>query len=87
MHPPYSPDHAPSDYHLFRSLQNSLNGVNLTLKEACENYLSRFFVQKSQKFYTDGIMALSEKWQKVIDQNGTYIWFNKRFVNNLKNVF
>lgn len=73
MHPPYSPDLAPSDYHLFRSLQYSLNGVNLTSKEACENYLSQFFAQKSQKFYTDGIMALPEKWQKVIDQNGTHL--------------
>ena len=25
-HPPYSSDFAPSDFHLFRSLQNSLNG-------------------------------------------------------------
>jgi len=37
MHPTYSPDIAPSDYHLFRSLQNSLNGVKLASKEACEN--------------------------------------------------
>ncbi|XP_015437444.1 PREDICTED: histone-lysine N-methyltransferase SETMAR-like [Dufourea novaeangliae] len=29
-HPPYSPDMAPSDYHLFRSLQNSLNGKTFT---------------------------------------------------------
>jgi len=34
MHPPYSPDIAPSDYHLFRSLQNSLNDIKLALKEA-----------------------------------------------------
>ena len=27
-HPPYSPDLVPSDYFLFRSLQNSLNGKN-----------------------------------------------------------
>ena len=33
MHPPYSPDLAPSDYHLFRSLKNSLNGVKLASKE------------------------------------------------------
>ena len=26
IHPPYSPDIVPSDFHLFRSLQNSLNG-------------------------------------------------------------
>ncbi|XP_061722930.1 histone-lysine N-methyltransferase SETMAR-like [Cydia pomonella] len=73
MHPPYSPDLAPSDYHLFRSLQNSLNGVKLVSKEACENHLVQFFAQKPQKFYSDGIMILPEKWQKVIDQNGTYI--------------
>jgi len=32
MHPPCNPDLAPSDYYLFRSLQNSLNGVKLTSK-------------------------------------------------------
>ena len=42
MHPPYSPDIAPSDYHLFRSLQNSLNDVKLASKEACENHLKQF---------------------------------------------
>ena len=35
MHPPYSPDLTPSDYHFFRSLKNSLNGVRLASKEAC----------------------------------------------------
>lgn len=72
-HPPYSPDLAPSDYYLFRSLQNSLDGLKLTSKEDCEKHLSQFFAKKSQKFYTDGIMRLPEKWQKVIDQNGTYL--------------
>jgi len=40
MQLPYSSDLAPSDHHFFRSLQNSLNGVKLTSKEACENHLS-----------------------------------------------
>ncbi|KAG5334517.1 SETMR methyltransferase, partial [Acromyrmex charruanus] len=39
-----------------------LNKVNLNLKEACDNHLSRFFTEKSWKFYTDGIMTLPEKW-------------------------
>ena len=39
MHPPYSPDLAPSDYYLFWSLKNSLNDVKLASKEACENHL------------------------------------------------
>ena len=84
MNPPYSLDLAPSDYHLFRSLKNSLNGVKLASKEACENHLVQFFVQKSQKFYSDGIMIVPAKWIKVIDQNGTcindkclkFIWIN-----------
>ena len=29
IHPPYSPDIAPSDFHLFWSLQNSLNGEKI----------------------------------------------------------
>jgi len=73
MHPPYSPDLTPSDYHLFRSLQNSLDGKTLTDKRAAENHLKKFFVHKPQKFYTDGIIKLPEKWQKVIDNNGQYI--------------
>ncbi|KAL9922417.1 histone-lysine N-methyltransferase SETMAR-like [Glossina fuscipes fuscipes] len=73
MHPPQSPDLAPSDYHLFRCLQNSLRGAKLTSVKDCENYLTKFFAAKPQKFYADGIMELPEKWRKVIDSNGHYV--------------
>lgn len=72
-HPPYSPDLAPSDYYLFRSLQNSLNGMTFASLDLLKNYLNEFFDQKSQSFYERGIMQLPERWQKVIDQNGQYI--------------
>nr|AAP51086.1 transposase [Forficula auricularia] len=72
-HPPYSPDLAPSDYFLFRSLQNSLNGKNFNNDDDVKSYLIQFFANKSQKFYERGIMMLPERWQKVIDQNGKYI--------------
>ncbi|GFV00161.1 histone-lysine N-methyltransferase SETMAR [Trichonephila clavipes] len=38
-HPPYSPDLAPSDYFLFRSLQNSLNGKNFNNGDDVKSYL------------------------------------------------
>ena len=57
-HPPYSTDLAPSDYQLFRSLQNHLNGKTFDSNEA---------------FYESGIMKPTERWQKVIEQNGQYI--------------
>jgi histone-lysine N-methyltransferase SETMAR len=72
-HPPYSSDLAPSDYHLFRSLQNSLNGKNFTSPEACKNHLEQFFARKSEKFCMDGIMKLPERWLKVIERIGAYI--------------
>ena len=73
IHLPYSPGIAPSDFHLFRSLQNSLNGTNFNSLEDCKRYLEQFFAQKDKKFWEDGIMKLPEKWQKVVEQKGEYI--------------
>ena len=72
LHLPYSPDLAPSDYYLFRSLQNSLNGKTSNDDEAVKSHLVQFFADKDEKFYERGIMKLPERWQ-VIEQNGKYI--------------
>ncbi|EZA62154.1 Histone-lysine N-methyltransferase SETMAR, partial [Ooceraea biroi] len=72
-HPPYSPDLAPSDFHLFRSLQNSLNGKNFTSLEACKQHPQEFFTQNTGKFWEDGILKLPERWRNVIEENGAYI--------------
>ncbi|GFX46814.1 histone-lysine N-methyltransferase SETMAR [Trichonephila clavipes] len=73
MHSPYSPDLAPSDYHLFLALQNFLNDKNLGSREDCENRLLDLFTNKSQDFYERGIMKLPLKWQQVIQQNDAYL--------------
>ena len=73
MHPPYSPDLAPSDYHLFLSMANALGGTNLASLEACENWLSEFFANRGKSFYERGIMKLDSRWQQVIEQNGAYL--------------
>ena len=73
IHPLYSPDIAPSDFHLFQSLQNSLSGKNFNFLEVCKRYLELFFAQKDKKFWEDGIMKLPEKWQKVVEQKGKYV--------------
>jgi histone-lysine N-methyltransferase SETMAR len=58
QHPPYSPDIAPSDYHLFRSLQNNLDGQHFESMDDIQKYLEDFFAQKSRGFYENGIMSL-----------------------------
>ena len=72
-HPPYSPDLAPSDYHLFRSLENNLNGKTFDSNEDVKNELIQFFASKNQTFYESGIMKLTERWHKVIEQNSQCI--------------
>ena len=72
-HPPNSPDLAPSDYHLFHSMQNSLNSTIFSDADDVKSHLIQFFGGKDQKFYEDGIMTLPERWQKVIDKNGQYL--------------
>lgn len=72
-HPPYSPDIAPSDYHLFLSLQNSHRGKNLHSSDDLKRHLQQFFDSKAPTFYSDGILCLPERWQQVLDNNGQYI--------------
>ena len=72
-HPPHSPDLAPSDYHLFRSMQKSLNGKIFNDADDVKSHLIQFFADKNQKFYEHGIMILPERWQKVIEKNGQHL--------------
>lgn len=71
-HPPYSPDLAPSDFHLFRSLQHCLKGKRFDSIDEMQESLEEFFDSKDAEFYRRGIMKLPEKWQEVIDVDGEY---------------
>ena len=71
-HPPYSPDLAPSDYHLFRSMQNGLTGILFTSEQGIKNWLDSFLAVKLAEFFWDGIHKLPERWEKVIASDGQY---------------
>jgi histone-lysine N-methyltransferase SETMAR len=72
-HPPYSPDLAPSDYHLFRSLKNHLRGMEFGDEEELRSALQKFFDSKEEKFYREGIEQLPDRWKEVRDNGGEYI--------------
>ncbi|GFX84239.1 histone-lysine N-methyltransferase SETMAR [Trichonephila clavipes] len=66
MHPPYSPDLTPSDYHFFLALQKFLSDKKLGSREDCENRLLDVFAKKNQDFYERCIMKLPLKWQQIM---------------------
>lgn len=72
-HPSYSPDLAPSDFHLFLSLQNSMRAMRFNSDEDLKQHIVQFFANKDKSFYERGILKLTERWKKVIEQNGAYI--------------
>jgi histone-lysine N-methyltransferase SETMAR len=71
--PPYSPDLAPSDYHLFRSLQNHLNSKKFERFEEVNDAILAYFESKPRSFYKVGIKKLVTRWETVIESNGNYI--------------
>lgn len=72
-HPPYSPDLAPSDFHLFLSLQNFLNGKKYKNETDVDQALHKFFASKNESFYKNGIDKLPSRWEEVINNAGNYI--------------
>jgi [histone H3]-lysine36 N-dimethyltransferase SETMAR len=60
-HPLYSPDLAPSDYHLFRSLQHFLKDKRFSNERELELSLWEFFLSKPKSFYKRGIDDLIER--------------------------
>ncbi|GFX13191.1 histone-lysine N-methyltransferase SETMAR [Trichonephila clavipes] len=71
-HPLYSPDVAPSDYHLFHSLDNHLRGKSFTNEEDVRQALTDFFASHTPEFYRKGIDQLKTHWRKVLVADGGY---------------
>jgi histone-lysine N-methyltransferase SETMAR len=72
-HPPYSPDLAPSDYHLFRALTNNLRERSFRDEDELRRCIQEFFYSKPPEFYKRGIYDLPRRWREVVDSHGKYI--------------
>lgn len=71
-HPPYSPDLAPSDYHLFSSMSHALAEQHFTSYEDVEKWLHDWIASKDEQFFRRGIRELVERWKKCIAFEGNY---------------
>ena len=76
IHPPYSPDIAPSDYYLFRSMPHGLADQQFRSYEDIEKWLDSWIASKDKHFYCNGIRALLVRWAKVeANDRQHFQWF------------
>jgi histone-lysine N-methyltransferase SETMAR len=72
-HPAYSPDLAPSDYHLFGKLKDGLRGTHFPDDESLVTAAKQWLKDAGGEFYRAGIQALVPRWRKAVELNGDYV--------------
>lgn len=75
-HPPYSSDMVVSDFHLFMSLQISLNGWEFTVLEIVKHNLGDFFKNKPSDSFSSGKKTMAKGLQNKM----ILMWFIKIFL-------
>lgn len=72
-HPPYSPDLAPSDFHLFPQLKNHLGGKRFATEELLKEEVERWVSSLAADWYNSGLKKLLPRYQKCIERHGNYV--------------
>ena len=55
LHPPYSPDLSPTDFHLFLSLVDHIKNRTFNIEDDLKTELHNFFQSRTKDFYKHGI--------------------------------
>jgi hypothetical protein len=72
-HPPYSPDLAPSDFHLFGSLKDVLHGTHFEDVNSIIEAVRKWLCRQDNSWYQQGIHALVPCWHKAVQVDGDYV--------------
>jgi hypothetical protein len=72
-HPPHSPDLAPSDYHLFSKLKESLAGKIFSDDDEVQEAVMTWLREQVGDFYDAGIKKLVLRLAKCIATHGDYV--------------
>jgi len=71
-HPPYSPDLAPSDSHLFELMKDGLRG-RFPSNNAVVQAVQQWATSAGADFYECSMQALVHSWRKCIANGGNYV--------------
>ena len=72
-HPAYSPDIAPTDYHMFSHLKKFLRGKSFESDDEAIATVEDYLGDLDQDFFSQGISSLRDRWYRVVASGGQYI--------------
>ncbi|GBM70850.1 hypothetical protein AVEN_126761-1 [Araneus ventricosus] len=72
-HPPYTPDLAPSDFHLFLKLKEFLGGKRFGSDEELENAVTTWLNELVAEEYDVEIPKLVNRYNKCLNVGGDYV--------------
>ena len=72
-HPPYSPDLAPSDYHLFMHMKKWLGSQRFDDDEELKDAVTGWLQAQAGDFYAEGISKLVKRYDKCLNRYGDYV--------------
>ncbi|KAJ4449394.1 hypothetical protein ANN_00793 [Periplaneta americana] len=72
-HPPYSPDLAPSDFHLFTKLKDFLGGTRFGSDEELKKTVNIWLNELAAEEYNTGILKLVNRYDKCLKVVGDYV--------------
>ena len=71
-HPPYSPDLAPSHYHLFPGLKEQLKGRHFSPDAVVTAAAATWLDGQPSDFFLSGLQKLEQRAKKCIELRGEY---------------
>jgi len=72
-HPAYSPDLAPSDFHIFGPLKDYLRGQRFEDDDAVKSAVKAWFRKCTPEFFANGFINWRNRWEKCVVRHGDYI--------------
>jgi len=81
-HPPYSPDLATIDFHLFWA--NEENGQKFTSDTNVQSVIRQWLGQQPVSFFASGIQKFVDRWDKCLNELGRYV---EKWNTNVCNIY
>jgi len=72
-HLTYSPDLAPSDYHLFGPMKKMLGGQKFASDTEVQSIVRQWLGQQPASFFASGIQKLVDRRDKCLNELGQYV--------------